>query len=956
MRHIIFVLTFILSILNGQWSTVNAKTLNSQLSTLNSQLTSWLSTYTRWDARINPPTLKSCDIDNRRKTVTVTLGGGFPEQHFTPVVVDSVYSRVRSLLPDEYSRYTLSIVAEDHPIEQLIPNFLRTKNIDQSRLWKKSYNGAPWVRNISRPYTADDGLEGTHLSLWQSHGKYWKSATEEWTWQRPRLFCTCEDLFSQTFVIPYIIPMLQNAGAVVFTPRERDWQTHEVIIDNDTPQQSGLYIETAYDISSQSVSRKSKYKNWQNSPHGFALTQELYTPVDSPFCAGTARSIPSVGNEQEVTLAEWTPDIPEAGSYAVYVSYQTLPDAVPDARYTVYHKGGKTEFQVNQQMGGGTWVYLGTFQFAKGRKSTDCVTLSNLSNHRGSVSADAVRFGGGMSNIYIPDAPADSVSRSHIPRFAEAAKYSTMWYGFPKSIHSEKFADDYRNDINCRSAAINYLSGGSVYNPDTFGLHVPLELNIAFHTDAGYRLNEEFLGPLAIYMTDTDEGKTHAGLDRYVSRDLASLLLTNLTTDLKAYGWGARKLWNRDYGEAREPDIPSCILEMLSHQNFNDMRLGYDPKFKFDMCRSIYKTIVKYTATQHQRPYVIQPLPVTDFCITLNEPQQTAHLSWTAVNDTLEPTATPQRYIVYTRMGAMDFDNGTIVNGTSCDIPLKPGYVYSFRITALNRGGESFPSETLAAGIAPENRGTTLIVNAFTRLEGPQAIENEALQGFDLDIDPGVQYGAFAGFSGRQLSFDKAFAGKETGDGLGVSGEELAGKVIMGNTFDYAAIHGKSILASGHSFTSTSESAFMQRFITADAILSEYPFLDIYFGVQTRFNPTTSHLVSRYIDLGGRAIISGANIGDHSIPDLSVDTATGCGLTIGLWRDMNPYSYCIPRLSTVQPVGNAFAIMLYSNGYSAAIACEKMQRFIKLGFPLESMKDTDQLDQLLAAFMAFLRK
>ena len=71
---------------------------------------------------------------------------------------------------------------------------------------------------------------------------------------------------------------------------------------------------------------------------------------------------------------------------------------------------------------------------------------------------------------------------------------------------------------------------------------------------------------------------------------------------------------------------------------------------------------------------------------------------------------------------------------------------------------------------------------------------------------------------------------------------------------------------------------------------------------------------------------------------------------------MNPYSYCIPRLSTVQPVGNAFAIMLYSNGYSAAIACEKMQRFIKLGFPLESMKDTDQLDQLLAAFMAFLRK
>ncbi len=353
MRHIIFVLIFILSTLNGSWSTANAKTVNSQLSTLNSQLTSWLSTYTRWDARINTPTLKSCDIDERRKTITVTLGGGFQEQHFTSVVVDSVYSRVRSLLPSEYSRYTLSIVAEDHPIEQLVPNFLRTRNIDQSRLWKKSYNGAPWVRNISRPYTADDGLEGTHLSLWQSHGKYWKSATEAWTWQRPRLFCTCEDLFSQTFVIPYIIPMLQNAGAVVFTPRERDWQNHEVIIDNDTPQQSGRYSEIA-------PSKKSKQR-WQDVPLGFANTKPYYTPVDSPFCAGTARSIPSVGNAQDASFAEWTPDIPEAGRYAVYVSYKTLPGSIPDARYTVYHRGGSTEFLVNQQMGGGTWVYLGTF-------------------------------------------------------------------------------------------------------------------------------------------------------------------------------------------------------------------------------------------------------------------------------------------------------------------------------------------------------------------------------------------------------------------------------------------------------------------------------------------------------------------------------------------------------------------------------------------------------------------
>ena len=49
----------------------------------------------------------------------------------------------------------------------------------------------------------------------------------------PRLFCTTEDLFTQSFIIPYLIPMLENAGANVFTPRERDTQKQEVIVDND---------------------------------------------------------------------------------------------------------------------------------------------------------------------------------------------------------------------------------------------------------------------------------------------------------------------------------------------------------------------------------------------------------------------------------------------------------------------------------------------------------------------------------------------------------------------------------------------------------------------------------------------------------------------------------------------------------------------------------------------------
>jgi hypothetical protein len=627
---------------------------------------------------------------------------------------------------------------------------------------------------------------------------------------------------------------------------------------------------------------------------------------------------------------------------------------VSDAHYTVFHKGGTTTFTVNQQIGGGTWVYLGTFEFSRGIHDSGMVVLSNQSAHKGVVSADAVRFGGGMGRT-VPDS---SIPTSGMPRWAEAAKYSAQWYGFPYKIHSGRFDnDDYSNDISARSAAINYLSGGSIYNPQaTEGLRIPLELNVAFHTDAWYRPLGEYMGSLAIYKTDFNNGLTAAGLDRYVSRDLASLFLTNFTTDLHDYRWTVRNLWNRNYGEARDPQIPCCILEMLSHQDFDDLRMGYDPKFKFDMCRSIYKSIVKFIATEHKRSYVIQPLPVTDFHLALNERKRTVTLSWAPVNDPLEPTATPQKYIVYTRIGNTAFDNGTLVSGTSFSLRLEPDMVYSFKVTAVNKGGESFPSETLAAGISRQNHGTTLVVNAFTRLEGPKMVNTSDRLGFDLDADPGVQYGAFAGFSGRQLSFNKAKPGSEAKDGLGYSGEELSGTLVMGNTFDYAAIHGKALLNAGHSFTSTSERALLTHYLKAADILRQFPLLDVIYGVQKEFNPATSRLVDDYINQGGRTLISGANIGETPLTDKTQATISGCGTSFTIWREMNPYSYSVPAPTILQPTVNAFTMLLYQDGTSAGIAKNAGQRYIKLGFPIESITETSKIHQLMAAFMAFLRE
>ncbi len=924
---------------------------NSQ--SLQSQLTTWAEKYTRYDANIKPSTVVSCDIDNENERIRIVLGGGFQEQHFTPEVVERVYQDIRSFLPAGQKKYDVVVETDGRAIEDLVPNFFRKGKKDPSRLMGETYKGEPWVKNISRPYTAIKGLEGNHIALWQSHGRYYRQEKDDWYWQRPRLFCTTEDLFSQTFVVPFIIPMLQNAGAVVFTPRERDYQTHEVIVDNDQPHKNGNYLE--------SFKRIQKKLKWQKAEgHGFAQYKTVYESCDSPFTDGTARYVPTVSSPKDEGIAQWIPNIPEEGKYAVYVTYPTCKDAVDDATYTVHHKGGTTQFKVNQQMGGGTWVYLGTFEFDEGEHNYGMVSLSNLSRHKGVISADAVRFGGGMGNI-VPEGHNGSVRPSGLPRWAEAAKYSVQWYGFPYRIHTEPFGDnDYNNDINARSAAINYLSGGSVTNPTREdGLKVPLDISVAFHTDAGVKTDDAFVGSLGVYMTDFNEGKTGAGMDRYVSRDLISMFLTNFTTDLKKYNWQVRQLWNRNYGEARAPMPPACILEMLSHQNFADMRMAYDPHFKFDLSRSVYKTIVKYIATLYKRDYVIQPLPVENFSITLNEAQHTATLSWSPVDDPLEPTAKAKEYIIYTQRGHHSFDNGIIVKGTSHTIELNQNIVYSFKITALNEGGESFPSETLSCGISSNNKGTVLVVNAFSRLEGPQVINTSTTCGFDLDADPGVPYGAYTGFCGRQRYFDRSKAGSEASDGLGMSGMELEGQMMMGNTFDYPVIHGHAILLTGnHSFTSCSEQALLDGKIA----LSDYPIIDLIYGTQKQFNSRTNTLVEDYYNKGGKILLSAANPGCPSIggtvtSQLSpityqLSTISGCGLTFDIYRSMNPHSYCVPSPSVLTPTDPAFAILTYANGTYAAIA--QQQRFVRLGFPLESITDRKKLNALTKAFLTFL--
>lgn len=595
------------------------------------RLQAFFQTYIPVNVNIGTCRLDSVLIDFHRKTIRIYADNTFSYQPFRPETVNRIYRDIKEILPGPVTYFDITVFTDGHSINELIPNTYRNGKKDKSRLFTDiHYKDAPWVTRTSRPFEITRGLEGRHIALWQSHGKYYINNKDKWGWQRPRLFCTSEDQFTQSFILPYLIPMLENAGANVFTPRERDTQKQEIIVDNDDNRNTtnSLYLEV-----------KSRKAQWEKTAlPGFAQQKRIYTEGENPFHDGTAR-FAQTEKKKNKAFAEWVPDIPETGEYAVYVSYQSLPNSVSDAKYLVFHNGGVAEFKVNQRIGGGTWVYLGTFTFDKGSNDYGMVVLSNESREKGVVCADAVRFGGGMGNI------ARGGQVSGLPRYLEGARYSAQWAGMPYPVYAGyKGQNDLSDDINVRSHTINYLSGGSVFNPKEPGLGVPLEMSIALHSDAGFRTDDQIVGTLGIYTTHFNDGKLAAGTDRYASRDLTDLFLTRLQQDIRSTfnaDWTRRSMWNRNYSETRLPAVPSTIIELLSHQNFADMRLGHDPKFKFTASRALYKSILQYICTQHNKEYVVQPLPVNNFSVRFGKKKNTLELSWQGVDDPLEPTATP---------------------------------------------------------------------------------------------------------------------------------------------------------------------------------------------------------------------------------------------------------------------------------------------------------------------------
>lgn len=913
---------------------------NSNTSAIKDKLENYFKNYKPQGAQFSRTAhLSDLEMDDENETLTVKVNDAFAEQSFTPQVVEDIYAKIKEVLPSPYDDYFLRVETHNYEIQELIPNRLR-KHKDKTRMWGTDYQGEPWVKNMDVPHDITEGLQNRHLSLWASHGRYYDVKNGVWKWQRPKLFGTTEDLFTQTIVVPYLIPMLENAGAVVFTPRERAWQKEEVIVDNDGSKRN--YIEAT------------SHGRWKDAPMaGFAYHDTAYVDNENPFMAGTARMVKTTNSKSRYSLASYQPDFPKSGRYAVYVSYQTVDNSIDNAEYTVWHKGERTVFHVNQRMGGGTWVYLGTFEFDKGYSEFNRVTLTNQSNQSGVVTTDAVRFGGGMGNIRRGE------TVSGLPRAIEGARYYAQWAGMPYSVYSGRMGtDDYADDINVRSNMTNYLAGGSPFVPDTIGLRVPIELSLAVHSDAGIAKEENgIIGTLSIFTSNFNEGKLNAGISRLASRDFADALLTNISTGLQyQYGrWNRRELYDRNYSETRLPAVPSAILETLSHQNFNDMRYGHDPHFKFTLARIIYKTILRYVNEQHNRSCVVAPLAPENFYIELSKNK--ARLHWEEVTDLQEPSAEATGYIVYTSQGGADFDNGTYVKGKSHELELEPDMLYHFKVVAVNKGGRSFPSETLSAYYHPGAKKTVMIVNNFHRLSSPAIRTFGGEKEFDINDDPGITYGTTAGWTG--LSF------------------------VAGNEFNYVTTHAKAIAsAQEYNIVSASDKVIEDGKVK----LKNYPLVDLVLGLERNdghslvyyktFTKSMRKTLTDYTRRGGALLVSGAYIGtdimgteeERFVSETLKCTyggqyraennqVNGLGTVIPYYNMLNEEHYAATSADILRPAAPAFTVMQYADGQDAAVAYKgRDYRSFTMGFPFECIMDEQKQGAIMRGILNFLLK
>jgi hypothetical protein len=827
-------------------------------------------------------------------------------------------------VPDEAWLEQVSRVL-DLNLEQLAPG---AKAIHLNTIIDGQKVSLPGLLNITPvPNKADDrtqarrSVSGTTtdlsdktLFISQAHGWIDYDDFREWSTQRGITHDIVEDFVNAEGINQYLLDYFSLAGAEVFTLRERDLNTNMVVVDNE----DGLTFPA--NGSYQEVGDPLLFAN--SGANGFKNFQAPYSATNDPFRdnGGSDRVITT--SPVETASAVWTPVISASGFYEVYVSYSGVGNRASDARYTIRHGGIDTVVMVDQTKHRYVWNYLGRFYFAA--DGDHAISLSNQSAKAGTtVSADAVRLGGGMGDVIGHN---HGVLSGH-PRWEEGARTWTQYQGASSSVYQG-------GDVSARSRFADwehYGSEDSVY--------------VSWHSNAATgnaRGTSSY-----IYSANPPDGTYDTTQAHPGSAELQTSIHEELINDIRA-GWdsnwtdrGKRSAYFGEVNPAHNDEMPAVLLEMAFHDNATDADALRHPQFRKLAARAIYQGVVKYFATRDGLSLTLLPEPPTHLQVT-SPASGTLEISWQAPLTDGQDLAgdAADDYLVYLSTDGKNFDNGTVVNGTALAISeLTPGELVYVKVKARNAGGRSLDSETLATRISYQNENRVLVINGFDRLNSGQLIYQNM---------PDI-----GGFVDRMY-------------------------LSQMNTFDYIIQHGQSLTESGVGFDGISNELIEDALFALNPVNHQAVFwiLGEESSLGDTLNAAEQSAIESYLNAGGKLFISGAeigwdldNLGSASDQDFynntlmtayvaddantfQADGVSGSpfsGLAGLTFDDGTGSSYRVEYADVLSPLNGAAGCLQYSTGGDACVFVDTgTYEVINLGFPFETITDTSLRHELMA--------
>lgn len=517
---------------------------------------------------------------------------------------------------------------------------------------------------LDLPGASVGSLMRTEVYLSQCHGWMWFDSLDGFSTQRGTWFGTVEDFHNPEGTNQALAPFLHNAGADVWMVKERDLHDAWAIADND----GEGYAEAGAGITAGAA--------------GFA-DNGAWAYGENPFEGGSTRDLP-VGSSATFTMSA-----PASGWTALYVAYVADPGHSGEAAYTVTSRGVSLVHTVDQTAHGSTWRYLDTLWLERG----DPVTVG-LSAASGTVSADAVRLGGGSGVI---ERHGETTGR---PRWEESAILATQFNGAPAAIY-----DPY-NDGDGSDPAARSLWASWEHHHERDAVYVSWHSNACDGCDAR---------GTSVYVYDA---ACSAGAPIAGSEELASLIQEEIMAVGEAWDpdWQDRGVQSDCFSEvnpSHNDEMPAVLIEIAFHDTEADIEILKEPLFRIDAARAIYRGIARYVDGDG-----VTFLPEPPQALSLRNTADGLRLRWEAgwVGDLWGDAA--EAYVVQTSADGRAWDTGTEVSLTNAMLEAGIGELIFARVVATNQGGVSFPSAVVAA-----RRGTTapiLLVNAFDRIDSGQ--------------------------------------------------------------------------------------------------------------------------------------------------------------------------------------------------------------------------------------------